>query len=222
MLFLLFLIIGCATKSISLKPSFWEQKDLKIGVAVVDFPKVGLHKKGGQGLLDMALVDAATGEFQAYLEQIDISTFEDLIGIFTTKCEEKGMSALKIDSFINLEEYEKFSAPSSGEYSKKDLRSLSDEYDINMLILLSIEAVGTIRSYYGFIATGRPKGYCIGKGQLIDLDNNEILWLYSMNEEEGSHNIEGEWKQPPDYPNLTEAIIDAVEYAKSTLESDFF
>ncbi len=222
MVFTMLFLTRCAAKRIILKPTFWQQKESKIGVAVVKYPIAGAHRRGGQGLLDMAINEALAGNLKDYLRQVDMTVFSNIIDKFVQNLGEKGITAKRIDELIDLEQLQVFKSSQSGNYTKVDFKPLSQEKNINMLILLSIQSFGTIRPYYGFIPLGSPKAFCLAKGQLINLDNNAILWLYTMKELEASIPVEGKWNQPPDYPNLTKAIEKAIENAKTSLEKDFF
>lgn len=221
MFVVMFFLSGCAATRISLKPSFWQEKELKIGVAVVSYPKVAAHKVGAQGLLDQAINEVLAAELKAYLRQVDITAFSSIADQFVQRLREEGKTVKKIDGLLDLEEFQSFKPTTSGNYTKVDFRSLSQKEDIDTLLLLSIERVGTIRSYYGFIPLGAPKALCQAKGQLVDLNNNEILWLYTMEEKEASVPIEDKWSQPPDYPNLNNALKKAVENAMTILEVKF-
>jgi hypothetical protein len=59
-------------------------------------------------------------------------------------------------------------------------------------------------------------------GALIDLTSHEVLWRASMTVEQSVIRIEGEWDQPPDYPNITRAIRRAEHDAVVYLEDRFF
>lgn len=83
------------------------------------------------------------------------------------------------------------------------------------LVVLEIQAAGTIRSYYGFIPTGAPRGYFSCRGSLIDLSNNKLLWTAVGVQ---IVPIEKPWDQPSDsYPNVTTAFYRALEGAKTMM-----
>jgi len=204
-----------------LKPTFWQETEAKIGIAVAAFPPALLHKQGSQGLLDMAITEAVSGDLKTYLKQLDLSDFTDVDG-FIQEFEEKGFVTKKITQQINSELFPEYTAPSSGKYSKIDFRGLAAKEDIDLLLLLSVERVGTIRSYYGFIPLSKPKAFCHAKGQLVELKSNQIIWMYNMNEAESTIEVIGEWDMPPDYPDLSKAMKRALANAKEILADKVF
>ena len=72
--------------------------------------------------------------------------------------------------------------------------------------------------------TAAPLAMFQVRGELIDLTNNQILWRASTAQKQNLVAIEGNWDQPPDYPNLTQAILraehDAVVYLQNASFSD--
>jgi hypothetical protein len=113
-------------------------------------------------------------------------------------------------------------AGASGEFFDKDLRTLAEKESIDLLLLLSVNRFGTIRSYYGFVPLGSPQGLCQDSGRLIDLRTNQLMWRTTAAEKDSMVPAAGAWDQPPDYPNLTAAIQNAIANAQSFLFNDFF
>lgn len=217
---------GCAPVSMSLQPSFWQEGKRRIGVAMVKCPKAGAYKEGAQGVLDMAINSAMAGGLEAHLQTVDLSAdLADLMGRFAQRLEAQGFSTKIVSE--PLDSLQKFTPSSATEatgrkYSKQDVRFLASREQVDLLILLSVEQYGTIRKYYGFIPLGAPKGICILKGQMVDLQTNELRWVSVIPSKQATVSIIGAWDLPPDYPGITSAIKGAFQRAANYLTGDFF
>lgn len=217
----LLVLAGCIAK-VPVQSAFWQDKQSRIGVAFVKYPMVAAHKVGAQGLLDMAINNAVAGSLEAHLRTIDVTGFSAAADQFVQKLQERGLTAKKIAEPIDINALEKFQSPGSGDYMNKDLRSLAKTEEIDYLILLSIERVGTIRKYYGFIALGSPAGFCQARGRMVDLRTNELKWSAIQPEKEATLKVAGQWKQPPDYLNVTATVKQAVQNGATFLVTQFF
>ena len=220
-LVLILSLSGCETtpKKIPLDPSFSKSKEVRIGVALVKYPVGGFYKSGPQGLLDLLINTSLAGGLDAYLQKINPNEFDEVQNDYVKKLQDHGFSVKRIDDRIDLEQFPKSKANDLFEY---DLRSLSSKYDIDFLLLVTVQRFGTLRPYYGFIPTGDPKGLFQAAGQLINLKNNELEWQVFMGENNSIMAVDGQWEQPPDYPNVTSAIQRAEKNAEFFLETQFF
>ena len=122
---------------------------------------------------------------------------------------------------IDQTKLEKYKTDAAGKFTKVDFKPIAAKYGINQLVLLTIDRIGTIRPYYGFIPLGSPAGLCQANGQLINLGNNELLWLYTMSDKESQIPVDGEWNQSPDYPNVDKAVQKAIKNAITVIRNDF-
>ena len=106
--------------------------------------------------------------------------------------------------------------PRSPDFAEQDSRPLGQEAQIDTLILLSL------------VECGRPppwalqSGLCVGKGEMVDLATNGLIWRARMDTLDGTVRVEGEWNQAPDFPNLTAAIYKSIDQAWDFLVKDFF
>lgn len=213
-------LAGCAPTRIALEPSFWDEKEATIGLAVATYPPVTMYTSGG-GLLDMALIHAISGELKFFLQEVDPSSFAAILERFEQKLTEKGYTVKIIDGLLDLEQLQNFTTQATGHYSKVDFRPLAEDEHIDILCIFTIQRMGTQRPYYGFIPLGPPKALCQAKGELIDLDDNRILWLNSMIPVDSTLPIPKPWNQPPDYPNLQNALDKTIDNAIQVLDRGF-
>jgi len=215
-------LVGCAPARMSLKPSFWKETQLKVGVATLPAPKLAAYRAGSEGLLDMAINSAMTGSLEAHLQSMDASKFNTVADQYVEKLNERGLNARKLDKPVNPLTMQPFTSQSSGEFAERDLRPLADKEGLDMLILLSLQQCGTTRKYYGFIPLGPPEALCVSKGEMINLKTNEIQWRAYPEVQDALLPVSGEWDQAPDYRNVTVAVDKAMTRAQLFLLKEFF
>lgn len=219
-LIVLVLLAGCE-KTIPLQGSFWQKKDAKIGVVVKHTEAYAYRDGGGEGLLDMAINEAMAAELKTHLRQIDLSGFDLVLDRFARKLREQGFTVKRFDEKINFDKFPKFEGSGDNRLDR-DLRGLAEKDELDLLLLLSVERLGTIRPYWGFIPLGPPKALVQAKRRLVNLRTNELMWQTRIKEDDSRVAVEGDWDQPPRYPNLTRAVQKAIDQATQHLERAFF
>ncbi len=112
-------------------------------------------------------------------------------------------------------------APDTPAY-ERDVRALAQREDLDVLLLVSVRRFGTIRPYYGFIPLGAPKGFFEVVGQMVDLKTNQLLWQTVIKEADAQVAVAEPWDQPPEFPNVDAAILQAIENGKAFLLKEFF
>lgn len=214
-----FSLVSCATTK-KLGKDVFNNPDVKIGVALVEFPEAGAHKAGSQGLLDVAINSALAAEMSAYLKGTDLSGFMPVKDKIAAKLEEKGAQVVVIDDMINLDNLPKYVDKDSNS-KRTDYSYFKEKYDVDYIVLANIIAVGTSRKYYGFIPLGSPKGYCLAHGIMKDTAEDKTTWEYTTNYKKSVVKVDGEWDAPPDYPDLSVAVQKAITNAAEELSVNF-
>jgi hypothetical protein len=202
LLIILTTISNCAVKKPLSSNYYSNQK--KVGVIYL-IDSIGVYKEGAQGLLDMALT--AGKRFREPLSVIDkkINPNEDIKELYRQLFKTKGKSLKEIDYDYDIEKLTKFDKPTSEKkFHKYDLRFLKDK-GIDELLIIDAQ-YGLLVSYYGMIETGKM-GNCRIDSEIIDLSDNSIIFKDFSNSVE---KIEGDWKTPPEYENLSNSISTAI------------
>lgn len=214
-------ISGCALNpAVTMNRDIWSQTDKTVGVALVTLPKAAAHRVGGQGLLDQAINEAVTESLGGYLKQLDLAPYGEAVGEIGKRLQALGFKVVEFRQPLGTEALKDFSSDDkSRTYAGKDFRGLRQQYGVDRLVLLTVLAAGTQRSYYGFVPISKPVALLRGRGELIDLTNNEILWRENV---ESTAAIGGEWDQPPNYPNLTIAVQQNIRSARDRLVASLF
>jgi hypothetical protein len=129
------------------------------------------------------------------------------------------MSVQNIEPPLDLSFLLPFEAPSDGRYETKDFRPFARSAGVDKLIIIYIRAIGTTRPYYGFLPLGPPKAFCIFGGEMIDANTNKLIWLRTMTAVLG---IPGNWDNPPNFPEVTSEIQNALKMASVGVKQSFF
>lgn len=205
----LLFIAGCSSsrKNIKLNDEFWQNnKNHKIVIAKVKKPKAGLTKTGSQGILDFAINSAVTNSFDKHLTNYaDLNWYDQMPNKFASGLNERNITAQIY--------------PTALKDSKLKNTNFVFEMEGNKLLTIELENIGAIRNYYSVIPTGAPKAYCVIKGELIDQTDKKVLWRHIMTVEEP---VQGEWDQPPYYPNFNKALAHATTLAQEEIIDSFF
>ena len=213
-------LAGCE-KSIPLDQSFWQARSARVGVALVKYPEPSAYRYGQEGLLDLAINEALAAPLKAFLRTADLVPFGTRAERYVARLNERGFAARRLETPLDLAQFPTFEGPGDANFDR-DLRRLAEAEGLDFLVVLSIEAVGTTRDYYGFIPLGPPRAICRAKGRLVDLRSNALRWQAFTAGEEAVVRVEGDWDQPPQYPNLGRALQKAIEQAAEFLEKQFF
>jgi hypothetical protein len=215
-------ITACAT-TVPLQSNFWSRKGNTVVVAFATLPEAHAHREGSEMLFDMAINKSLAQRLDTRMHQVAPTLLGSANASFVRRLQERGFVAKKIDEPIPVDSFQTFSSPGGqGRYFDRDLRSLATKYEADMLLLVTVHRYGTLRKYYGFVPLGGPKALFEVRGQMIDLKTNELLWQARTTEKQATFPVEGEWSQPPDYPNLVAALEKAVPQSMGILEQQFF
>ena len=200
-----FLLSGCATEqNVPLADNFWHEPKQKIAVATVKPPQPTLYKTGAQGLLDVAISSAVTNKFDHCLKTTDLAWYNEIKANFVQQLKQKHMSATYCSDCID---------------EQKDYSTFAVQNGSDKVLVVKLLALGAIRPYYGFIPLGPPKTYCVLHGELINTQTHQTLWRYQV---DVSQPVNGDWDQPPDYPNFTQALKVTIDTAQQQLLDNFF
>lgn len=201
-------LVGCAKQpNVPLADNFWQDKKQKIAVVTTKSPTPHVYQTGGEGLLDYAINSVANNGLGEHLSSTDLTWYRKLPQNFVTRLKQSNVYAQAYDE-----------QPKSGA-GHAQYFSFARLQGADKLLLIDLEAVGVQRSYYSFVPTGDPKAYCVLKGELIDTNNNQVLWRYKS---DILQPIQGNWDQSPNYPNLTHALENAEALAEQEMIASFF
>lgn len=214
------LLVGCAKDpNVALKAEFWNEPSKKSIIVALDKSSKADMEFYGVGLLDFVIDKAAMHQFITYLNQYDLSNFNILQAEFADNLNQHRKIAEKYNNSIDLNKLQDSQETNYNIYERKYFKSLLVPLKNHPLLLLNINFIGASRHYYGIIPLGAPKAICNAEGRLVDLNNNKTIWRFST---EQVVMVDGDWDQPPHYPNFTHALNKAVSQANQAIIDDFF
>lgn len=211
---------SCVTK-VPVSQAFWQDKTARVAVAVSAGDGRGhFFKEGNQGLLDLAINSAVTAGPDRALSKVKPDTFRKVKGDFVSGLKKRGFQTVEVKDDLQLKNYPKLKG-GDGFNSGKDYSSILSSYKADYLIVLSLNGYGSCRPYYGFIPLGVPTGYANASGFMVKKGAAKPFWNTGLGNK-SIYPVLGEWDQSPDFKNLTDASLRAIDNSRSGLATDFF
>jgi len=211
------LLVGCAgvpQPPVPLLDTYWEKQNQKLGVYIQQLEKPEFYMEGDVRLLDYAINAAVMSSATSHFEGLDVSDYDVLRGDINRHFLLQGsdVELLMDDLKINdLAEYEDPNKEDTIYFAKKDYTAFKKKYGIDHLLVVYPKRVGLARPYQGFIPMGDPRAIFEVHGELVDLNNNQLLWYADVLHANFSS---GEWDEPPTFPGLTNGFYAALEAVK--------
>ena len=220
---LLSLLSACAVSpAIQMKSDFWSQSDRSVAVALAKLPEAQPHRAGAQGLIDIAINQAMADELSKALKTVTLTdSYGQTRSEVVKRMQEKGMKTSLSEKTIDAEALQDFSSDDKSRvYASKDFRPLKAELGTaDRLLLFTVVAVGTQRSYYGFVPISSPTAILRARGEIIDLQTNELLWRETTSDIE---TIAAPWDQPPEFGNVHAAVQKVILAARKSMVDRLF
>ncbi|WP_444929082.1 hypothetical protein ACJJIF_14695 [Microbulbifer sp. SSSA002] len=216
---LLILLTGCVSPQVPvpLEQSFYNSDKKAVGL-VLEVPEApSLALEGNIGLLDYAIISAATAPISKHLETLDTKEFIAISGDLSQSLEGEGFSLIQLDTLDKDLKLAKFKDPDTKDtvyFARSDYRDFSKEHKVDYLLKLSAKRVGLARPYYGFIPTDSPRVVFEITGEMIDLSSNQLLWYSDVAQ---TAYAAGEWDEGPSYPGLTNTYYIVMNNAKQQI-----
>ena len=212
---------GCAgapQKPIAVEPAFWQDRQAVIGVAGEKMPEADAEMVGGQGLLDIAINRGNAGKMIEQLKKLNVDRAAAIPGNLSDALTRRGFKVEKLPA-LDVVALPEFKAEANPElYAARDFRSLAGK-GFDRLLVVSVEKIGTTRTYHGFIPTSAPRALFAARGQLVDLKTNKLIW-YDRHQTTAA--IAEPWDQEPDFPNVSSAVLKNMADGAALLERSLF
>jgi len=213
---------GCVTMqqtpvAFGVNASNADQKPVRIGVAMTALPKVDTQLPGASCLLCIAAASAANSSLTSYAHTLPSDDVAKLKADMAELLRKKGFDAVVIPDPLVLKPLPNNSSKAPNT-AKKDFSSLKAKLGVDKLLVIDISSLGFVRTYSAYIPTSAPLGTLAGTGYIVDLTSNTYDWYLPVNV---TKSADGEWKEPPKYPGLTNAYFQAVETARDEFLKPF-
>lgn len=215
------LLAGCATPQVPvpLDQNFYQSEKKNVGLLLEVPEKPGLALEGNIGLLDLAIISAATSSLSNHIESQDIAEFLSVKENLRNNLSQEGFTLVEIEAPEKAPKLAKFKDPDSKDaiyYADKDHRGFANSHHVDYLLKLNAKRVGLARPYHAFVPLDAPRAIFEIHGELIDLSDNRLVWYGDIAQ---SAYTSGEWDEGPDFPGLTNTYYVVMNKAREDIIS---
>ena len=205
---------GCATapqQPIAFhQDAFNKGQPSKIGVVMTPIPKVDTYLPGAGCLLCYAAAAAANSTLNSYSHTLPVEDLPNLKKQVADVLVKRGLDAVVIDEPLDVKKLPRAHAEGPN-LARQDFTALKAKYHVDKLLVIDVELLGFVRTYASYIPTSDPKAEFNGLGYIVDLNTNAFDWYNPVSIVKSS---DGQWKEPPKFPGLTNAYFQTLELGK--------
>lgn len=215
-LVLLPLFVGCASTpqmNVATNDTFWQAKDKKIGVSVLPIPEPKGHIAGAGCLLCIATASTINSGLDKHMKLQSNEDLQDIQSLLVSGFREKGFDVLDIKEPIDFKSLKKKSSKEPNT-AKKDFSKLGGELGVDKFLVVDLSMLGTLRQFSSYVPVGPPSTIIKGKVYIVDANTNIFDYYTTI---DISKLAQGQWKEPPNYPAITNAYYTALDIAKSKI-----
>jgi hypothetical protein len=212
----LLLVYGCATTrqtDINISNEFWDNKEQKIGVYVSKIPEVKGHITGAGCLLCAAVASGINSKLNEHMKTQSADGLSDIQNNLVSSLQTKGLNVVAIDTPINLRNL-KASQLKGVNVAKKNFKPLGEKLGVEQLLVVNLNLLGTLRRFANYVPVGAPEAVFNALMYIVNTKTNTYEFYDSIRI---SKFADGEWKEPPNYPGLTNAYYTALELGKDEI-----
>lgn len=156
----------------------------------------------------MAAASAANSKLTNHVEnQLSSEELKKIPELVQAKLKELGYESSIIDSPLKTFNLPKIKSEVPNT-ARRDFTYFKDTYDIDYLVGIEFSYVGVQRQYSSYIPTSDPQALILGLEYVIKIEDNTYTWYKPLNT---YRSAEGEWKEPPNFPGITNAFYQVIE-----------
>jgi hypothetical protein len=216
----LFSSVSCVTNP-QTPSTFWNDKNAKVAVMLSvkenrgQFTQISNNVEVVRrpGIENVSEADAAMGTVKA-------DEFRSVRQRFVSELRRKGFrNVVEVSREINWRNLPHRGGMRTGWMAGADFSGVVTSQDADYVIVLSLEGYGAARNYVGIIPAGPAWGSSGATGVMVDRKGT-LVW--ASDPVSARVDLEGDWKQPPGYPNLKKAAREAMKQSADSLFGGFF
>jgi hypothetical protein len=215
-----FVLGGCAGPRqlpVELNQDSVSAKAGRIGVASTALPKVDTHLPGAGCLLCMAAASVANSSLTTYANTLPYEDLPKLKDLIADQLRKKGLQVVVIPEDIRVDALDDYKSETPNT-ARKNYSPLQKKYNVDRVLVVSIQSLGFIRTYSSYIPTSDPKGMLEGLGYIVNLSNNSYEWYLPVNI---TRSADKTWDEPPKFPGLTNTYFQVLELGKDAFLGPF-
>lgn len=208
------LITGCANNAnIDTNKDFWQHKPNTVVIVTThaNKPQYADENAGNRGLIFDTVSFLSSQKLQTHLNQMDVDWYyQGLAEKLQQALAKENIKAAIASEHPYLESSTVFSS-----HPELNRGQLAAEYNADQILVLGLPFYGArVPQQPNMFAAAPPiEGACVLYAELSDPQHTNIYWRHTSRVTKPVLNA----NQPPDYPNLTQAIVDSHEMAEEEL-----
>lgn len=185
----------------------------KVGVALNVVEKADTYFPGADCLLCYGLASAANSTLTAHVIKQPIDDVAQFQADVVTALSKKQTRVVALPKTWKPDTYPKLKSdtPNASEF---DFSALKKTDSLDRLLVINVTALGVERTYASYIPTGEPKAFVRGSAYMVNLTNNQYEWFAPI---DIRRSVDGKWDEPPSFPGLTNALVQAIESARNLI-----
>lgn len=208
------LFAGCATRvqaPVELKPEALGDKATRVGVIMTGVPTPNTYFPGAGCLLCMATAELANSSLTKHTKTLTLEDLPTLKDQAAEVLRKKGLNVTVISDVLDLDTLTKNSADGQNA-ATKNFGPLGQKYQVDKLVVLSLNQVGFTRPYSSYVPTGEPKAFLDGVGFMVDVKTNNYDWYTVASISRAANG--STWDEAPSFPGLSNAYFQVLELGK--------
>ena len=209
---------ACATSPqtpISVNPQFWEPSNKKVIVVVDEIPSTTVAVPGAECLLCLAAARGVVSGVTKHFESLVPDELQTLSKDLIETLRQRGITAGLVRDplvFNDLPKFGKSDIPSP----RRDFRTFAEKHNASHILFVDINQQGAQRSFANYVPTEQPSAIVRGEAMLINASTNAYEWYLPI---DNTQTATGKWKEPPNYPGLTNAYFQVIARTKDQILS---
>jgi hypothetical protein len=189
----------------------------KVGVALNIVEKADTYFPGASCLLCYGLASAANSTLTAHVVKQPIDDVVQFQADVVTALSKKQTSVVALPRTWKLDIYPKVKSDQPNA-AGLDFSALKKTNSLDRLLVINVTSLGVERTYASYIPTSEPKAFVTGTAYMVNLANNQYEWFAPFDIRRAS---DGKWDEPPSFPGLTNALVQAIESARTFILKPF-
>jgi hypothetical protein len=191
----------------------------RIGIAMGPIPKANTYFPGTSCLMCLSVASIANAKLTTHTQTLSGEDLLKLKNDISTLLGEQGIQTQIIEETFDIRDLSSiWFGSKEANIAHKDFTTLRAKYNIDKLIVITINTLGFVRPYYTYAPIGEPQGALEGVGYMVDLATNRYEWYQPVSI---LRSAAGNWKEPPQFPYLTSAYFRALEAGKKEFMKPF-
>ncbi len=204
---------GTPQQPVALDGTAFSGESSRLGVLVRYPQESKLILPGASCLLCVAAAAAANSKLSSHVKTIPTTDRATLEQDSIATLQANGSQVVTLASELDISKLPKHKSELENS-TKQDFSALAEQHNANDILVIDVAHLGVTRAYTSYVPTGPPQASSLGTAYLVNATDNTYRWYLPLNFSVG---VEGEWKEPPAYPGVTNAYYQMLELMRDAI-----